>query len=121
MGKQFKVYHDDYMGSDDFKVIEAFDHEQAAEKYAEYYDSDGDYSVVGGSNILVKVEGPDGDARFLSVSGESVPSYNASDVSCKDCESTTKLRSVSRRNKTYGYWVTDTVCHDCFKNIKETA
>ncbi len=60
--------------------VRAADEEEAAEDWAESYDSDGDYTIVGGSDATVLVrEESDASAlphRFI-VSGESVPEYMA--------------------------------------------
>jgi hypothetical protein len=77
--KTYKVYHEYY--GDDPQEFQAYDHESAAEKWAEDYDNGGDYTIVGQRDEpVVKVEGPDGSIKFFKVSGEAVPLYSAREV-----------------------------------------
>jgi hypothetical protein len=64
----------DYHGS---HVIRAIDSRAAAEKFADECDSNGDYTCVQGSPMLVKVTAADGTVEHFEVEGESVPSYTA--------------------------------------------
>jgi hypothetical protein len=54
---------------------------EAAEKWAELQDEQGDYTIVGGSAVTVAVQASDGTVTRCAVYGESVPSYHASRVS----------------------------------------
>ena len=58
------------------KVI-AHDAELAAEKFAENWDSEGDYDILRGREFGVKVTAADGAETFWEVTGESVPNYTA--------------------------------------------
>jgi hypothetical protein len=71
------VYHDEY--GDEGVSFSAFDHEDAAEQFAEHHDSDGDYPIVGGDSPVVVV-GSDGVTKMMRLSGETVPSYSAREV-----------------------------------------
>lgn len=62
---------------DDWRTFYALDAEQAAEKWAERYDSYGDYTIVQGSPATVDVQDSEGKATRFIVHGESVPSYSA--------------------------------------------
>ena len=57
--------------------VRARNAEHAAERWADEYDSGGDYSIVGGSPETVWVRGPEGAEARYRVSGESVPHYSA--------------------------------------------
>lgn len=68
----------------EWTLVYAYDEEAAAEKWAEEYDCNGDYAIVGGSPAVVytrKVADEDfigpTRARRWSVSGESRPHYSA--------------------------------------------
>ena len=63
-----------------FNVVYARDEEEAAEKWADDYDSYGDYTIVGGSSVKVEVRHRNGESKFYEVSGESVPRYTASEL-----------------------------------------
>lgn len=61
-------------------TIYAHRHEDAAEQYGEDYDCGGDYTIVGGDEITVKVRKVGEDEwKTFTVSGESVPQYNATE------------------------------------------
>lgn len=66
----------------DAKTIFAFDAEAAAEEWAEQDDRySAEYGIVGGSSVVVHVQAVDSDeVTRWSVSGESVPSYSASEL-----------------------------------------
>jgi hypothetical protein len=72
VGKQFKVFHEDYLW-----LCEASSYEDAAQAYAEYSDSQGDYSILDGYDIKVRVESEGGDSKEFSVSGHREPFYFA--------------------------------------------
>lgn len=55
----------------------AHDAEAAAEKFAEDYDSNGDYTCVSGNDLTVDVRNAEGVVTRWTVHGESVPSYSA--------------------------------------------
>lgn len=67
---------------DDACRIEASSSSSAAKKWAQLDDADGDYRIVGGSDIDVHVREAhyDGVERVYRVSGESVPEYHAREV-----------------------------------------
>ena len=65
---------------EDGMVVDAYDANAAACKWAERYDADGaDYLIVSGTDATVRVRAVNkpADAWELIVSGESVPSYRA--------------------------------------------
>lgn len=64
----------------DAREVVACDSKEAAEDFAEWDDSGGDYSIVGGSEATLQVRRAGDDAAPVEtfvVSGESVPQYNA--------------------------------------------
>lgn len=77
MKTQFKVYCPDVHGEDEFELIEGFDAEHAAEEYGEQFDSEGDYSLIGGADIEVRVTDPAGTYKWFTVSGEIAHVYRA--------------------------------------------
>lgn len=72
----FYIEHKDYRGDELVKVV-AFDIYDAAETYAEDYDSDGDYSCIGGDALDLVVIDEKGDRHELTVTATSIPQYNA--------------------------------------------
>jgi hypothetical protein len=58
--KKFKVFHRGFLGDEGWEV-EARDHEDAAKRYAKYYDSDGEGTLARGRAIEVDVYGIDAD------------------------------------------------------------
>lgn len=77
--KEFKVFHEEYLG-DDCKIIMAYDHETAAECYVEEVYDPGDYTCLGGTPVVVEVEGPDFVRKKFRVTGETVPLYSAWEI-----------------------------------------
>jgi hypothetical protein len=78
----FSVLIEDYHG-DDFEdgiQVHVRDAETAAEKAIEEWDSDGDYTCAGGSEVNVTVKGPDGVVKKFVVTAEARPVYYASEV-----------------------------------------
>ena len=66
--------------SEDGTVVEAYDANAAACKWAERYDSDGaDYLIVRGvdATVMVRAVNKPAEQYEMIVSGESVPSYRA--------------------------------------------
>lgn len=61
-------------GGQAFRVRDA---EAAAEAWAERWDSNGDYEIIGGDEVLVHVRGADGELLRWTVAGETVPQYSA--------------------------------------------
>lgn len=59
------------------KSIRAHDPCDAAEKYADDSDCEGDYSIVRGSPATIFVRDASGEITCWTVTGESVPSYSA--------------------------------------------
>ena len=59
---EYSVYHDEYMG-DEPKIMRASSHEDAALKYAQYYNTRNDYCLMN-EDIKVKVE-KDGVVEFF--------------------------------------------------------
>ena len=63
---------------EDGRKFEASDAEHAAERWAEWEDAySAEYSIVGGSEKIVRVRGEDGGEQEFTVTGESVPLYRA--------------------------------------------
>ena len=61
--------------------IEAFDHEDAAEKYAEWSDQQGDYSIIQGNDEVLEIESPDSVIKKFRVYGEVQNVYYAREES----------------------------------------
>ena len=81
--------HEDW---DEADKVYATDAEQAAEKWAERDDCDSaEYSIVAGSDVAVQVrrlDEPDSDPVWWTVTGESVPQYHATkstQLQCSRC------------------------------------
>lgn len=71
---------DDDENSDDAVPMYASGHEEAAQRWAEQRDRDGDYMIVRGSSKLVFVRGPNDAEYRYRVSGEFVASYSAEEL-----------------------------------------
>jgi len=72
---EYKIFHEDYLG-DEPKILYANSHEEAATKYAEYYDYD-DYGLIDGNNIEIIVESLDGKRKTFICSGRMERVYSA--------------------------------------------
>lgn len=72
---QYFVYHDEYLGSN-FKTIHASSHEEAAVKYARYYNEDGDFPMMNGDAIKLKVIDHNSIAMCFTVYAEPDIHYN---------------------------------------------
>lgn len=59
------------------KTIYAHQPDDAAEKYADESDCEGDYTIIRGSPATILVRDSQGNVTHWEVSGESVPSYTA--------------------------------------------
>ncbi len=72
---EYEVWGDDYSG-DDYTIIMANSPEEAGEKYADEFDAYGDYTIVNGSELEVKIR-KKGDEEWKTyiLSGEPVPQY----------------------------------------------
>lgn len=85
MGKRtFEVLYPSHHGDDweDCDNIEAFDHEEAAEKWAEEDDQQGDYGIISSGEseeIFIRREG-ESDIKKFKVWAESCPHYNAREL-----------------------------------------
>lgn len=82
--RRFEILYPDYHGIewDNCATITAFDHEEAAEKWAEYDDQRGDYSIIGrgeSESIHVREEGSM-DIKTFKVFAESCPHYSAKEL-----------------------------------------
>lgn len=80
----FEVLYSRYHGYDwkDCDTIKAYDHEEAAEKWAEREDQLGNYSIIGcgeSEDILVREEG-ETYVRKFKVFAESCPRYRAREL-----------------------------------------
>jgi hypothetical protein len=74
---EYLVYFEDYMG-DEPKKIRASNHEAAALKFAQYYNTQNDYCLMN-ENIEVKVE-KDGVIKFFKVGAEPDVHYSSSEI-----------------------------------------
>ena len=79
---EYFVYHEEYMG-DEAKSIRASGHESAALKYGEYYNRDGDYCLMDGSTIKVKVE-KDNVIKFFEIGAEPDIHYTSNEINSLD-------------------------------------
>lgn len=81
---QWLVWCPDYGQNElDARTVYARDSEQAATKWAEQSDRDGDYSIVGGSSVTAHVRRSDvagAPVEVCTVMGDSVPQYHAQKV-----------------------------------------
>ena len=78
---KYRVWNPENGDEEDGALLYAQDHEEAAEKWAELEDQYGDYCIVGGSEVTVKVRlGGEQDIQEFCVTGESVPMYHAERV-----------------------------------------
>lgn len=67
---------------EDAKSVEGFDHESAAENWADWYDyKSNDYSIVGGliAEVYVMADG-ESSPKMVRVSGEMTRAYSAREV-----------------------------------------
>ena len=71
-------YHGD--GVDDGQYVHAPDPESAAEKWAEKYDSEGDYPVLDGGPITVRVADSDGTVTHWKITAEASVNYYTEDA-----------------------------------------
>ena len=65
---------------EDATVVEAYNHADAVEEWADEYDAyDDDYTIVEGSpeKVYVALNEPDSEAELYEVSGEAVRQYSA--------------------------------------------
>lgn len=65
----------DLHGEHDWKVG-AYDHEEAARKFAEHYDLEGDHSLMTQAESVI-VTGPKGDREYFQISAEPRIHYSA--------------------------------------------
>jgi len=97
---KWQVWGEDLGGRDRDDALEVFavDAEYAAQDAAEIDDAGGDYSIVSGSEVRVFVakEGSDKIQQFI-VSGESVPQYNANEISSEDIKLIDKMEKEGFR------------------------
>lgn len=79
---EFRAGIPEYHGDDvsDYPVIRANDPEEAAVRFAEQFDSGGDYTIMGGSDQVVFVLDAYGKLSKWRVSGEAIPSYHAREI-----------------------------------------
>jgi hypothetical protein len=71
---------DEDADEDDWRQVRASDSEDAAEDYAQNYDSNGDYQIIAGGTIVVLVRKVGAEAKSIErfrVNGETVPRYYA--------------------------------------------
>lgn len=75
----FKVRHEEYMG-DEPKIFYAYSVRDAALKYAEYYNTNGDYVLMDGSEEVVQVEDDRGTIINFKISAEASIDYSAEEI-----------------------------------------
>ena len=76
----YMVWNESESDEENARKIHAVDAEDAAERWADEYDSAGDYTIVGGSEENVSVRSPDGKLTKFRVSGETVAKYSATEI-----------------------------------------
>lgn len=64
MNKYF-IYHKEYLG-DDYETIEALNHEDAAEKYAKYY-NEYENLLIDGDTLIINVKNEKGKIKKFNV------------------------------------------------------
>ena len=64
----------------DWREVYGRDPERIVERWAERYDAQGDYTIVGGSEADVWLRDEDGTLTEWTVRGETVPQYHANEV-----------------------------------------
>lgn len=69
----------DYHGEEEFQDFHANSEEDAAEKFAEYYNSNGDYCLMNETEI-VSVKNPDGEIKKFEISAEPSVYYSACEI-----------------------------------------
>ncbi len=74
---EYKVYYEEYLG-DEPKIIRASDHEDAAVKFAQYYNTSNDYCLMNES-IDLKVEF-EGKIKFFRVGAEPSIHYSSEEI-----------------------------------------
>lgn len=72
----YHVYNPDTMREDEYWPTRAASHEDAAIKYARYYNEDGEYSMMNGGDIAVEVD-HNGIKKYFTISAEPSIHYNA--------------------------------------------
>lgn len=79
---EFRAGIPDYEDCDprDYRVTHARDAQEAARRYAEQFDADGDYTIVRGSDAIVVVLDDMGNMSRWRVSGETVAVYRADEI-----------------------------------------
>lgn len=76
----FTVFHEEYLGENG-KVIRAFNEEEAAEKYARYYnENSAEYPLMNGDEIEIFVEGKDGERTRFKVGAEPEIHYTVTQL-----------------------------------------
>lgn len=72
--------HKGQVHDDDWEEVYGRDAEDIVQAWAQRYDSDGDYTIVRGGEEEVWVRDGDGNVTRWKVTGESVPSYHATQI-----------------------------------------
>lgn len=78
---EYFVYHEEYLG-DESKTIRATNHEDAALKYGQYYNTQNDYVLINDST-KVKVE-KDGVIKFFEIGAEPDVHYTSNEIKTLD-------------------------------------
>lgn len=79
MAKKYRCWIPDYGHErEDGRDVDAFDAEQAAARFMEFYEAkSSEYPVASGGEAVVAVSTDGGEPEMYSVQGEAVPSYRA--------------------------------------------
>lgn len=64
----------------DWDEVYGKDQQDIVEAWAQRYDADGDYTIVGGSEEEVWIRNEDGEITRWTVIGETVPEYHAKQI-----------------------------------------
>ena len=82
----------DYQGIDDWHISKAYDAESAAEKAGEHYNEDGDYSLMHGDGVYIRVREVNdenevvGDIQVFYVTAEQSIDYHSNELTSVTCE-----------------------------------
>jgi len=78
-GEIFNIFHEEFLGEEP-KKIRAYDHEEAARKYGEYYDTSGDHELVDEEIIVTVKKYTTGISKKFKVSAEPEIHYSTTEI-----------------------------------------
>lgn len=117
---KYKVNIPGYHGLDDWDDTDGYDAESAAQEAGQSYNEEGDYSLMNGDGVFIRVQEVDsedkavGDVQVYYVTAEASIDYSSSEVTSQKCiacgaELITKI-------KTGKFIYLDEYCDiDCYK------